>query len=1006
MIFPALAGALVLAAAVPSVGSVAGRRQTGDGAVEGRVISEVGAPLASASVRLAPAEGAGERQTESDRSGGFRIGFLHPGRYLLTVRRIGYRPSEPLLVDVVAGAPLRLSVVMQPVPVALDSLVVSAPRVSVSRETAEFPAGLTARELAILPTFNEARTLVAFVPGARPDQIWGGASAQANLYQLDGVRISHPGLGGDFLQPSVSWVEELEVRGLGAGAETGDFQGGIVNYVTKSGGNRHQGQLRLTGESHQLNGSNLSPREVGGELGRRVEIDGQARGPVVRDRLHYAGFAQFIGREQRQTNLVPQQASDLVEPAPGFDERKLLGKLTWRPGSGHVLTGSLGRLDLDGDPAGLTGFESPEAGTRQRFRTLIYSASWRYAPWTSGGLEARLGGYRSRDTRDPLGGHDLPSVQTLEDVDPLAYQNAPFRESRRPTSFDLVLTGARRINLAGASHELTVGGEVQFGGWDYSRLRTGGMTWRPFNRRQPPGWDPGLPSTWVSQGVIASSWGGETRLESSVTNSAVFLQDHVDLTSWLRISPGLRMGWWTGRLTPSGSGASFTAVQDHAIDPRIGVVVDLDRRGTFVAKAHWGRYHQGMFAAFFDRVEGADVFSDEQQWNYRGPPFGDPHARFSQAERDQLAAQGLFELVKTVSLSETGPAEGYRQPYVDQVVAGLEKTFGDAWKAQALFLRRRNRNMVALVDRNLGSNWTEFRDVVMQDRFFRSLFFGGEPLVLDRLWISNKDIIYWWTLLKSGVVQGEGYLPPGMSGAQADALTYDPDYVLTTVPEAKRELDQLQLMLEARYPTWWASGSATISRLEGNLNVVTGPDDYTSGGAGPWVRPNEQINFEGRLNNQSRLEVKLQAGGLLPWGFRAGAFATYYQGDRVTPTLTMNPLLLEMAIQEPGQTVLTPFRWWFLLSQAGHRVFVRPRGSYRYPSRTSLDLHLERSVPVRRGELVFSLDGFNVLASDALTEIQTSINGVLSALSGASEYGQPRGRVAPRTLRLGAGYRF
>jgi hypothetical protein len=100
-----------------------------------------------------------------------------------------------------------------------------------------------------------------------------------------------------------------------------------------------------------------------------------------------------------------------------------------------------------------------------------------------------------------------------------------------------------------------------------------------------------------------------------------------------------------------------------------------------------------------------------------------------------------------------------------------------------------------------------------------------------------------------------------MTREELDALTYNPDYVVTTVPDAKREFDQLQISLEACYPTWWAAASATVSELEGNFNVVTGPDDYTNGGPGPWVRPNEQINFFGPLNNQSRVEIKAQLGG-------------------------------------------------------------------------------------------------------------------------------------------------
>ena len=59
------------------------------GAVAGRVVSEVGEPLGGAEITLEPSEGGAARRVESDRTGAFRIGFLAPGSYLLSVRRIG-----------------------------------------------------------------------------------------------------------------------------------------------------------------------------------------------------------------------------------------------------------------------------------------------------------------------------------------------------------------------------------------------------------------------------------------------------------------------------------------------------------------------------------------------------------------------------------------------------------------------------------------------------------------------------------------------------------------------------------------------------------------------------------------------------------------------------------------------------------------------------------------------------------------------------------------------------
>src|SRR5688500_20284389 len=70
-----------------------------------------------------------------------------------------------------------------------------------------------------------------------------------------------------------------------------------------------------------------------------------------------------------------------------------------------------------------------------------------------------------------------------------------------------------------------------------------------------------------------------------------------------------------------------------------------------------------------------------------------------------------------VRLNEEGAVSNYRQPYIDQIVVGLEKSIGTRWKAEALYVSRRNRRLVALVDRNLATNYTAFTNLRVTNRF-------------------------------------------------------------------------------------------------------------------------------------------------------------------------------------------------------------------------------------------------------------------------------------------------
>jgi len=978
------------------------------GILGGRVHSEERVAVPLADIVAVHTDGFTRRQTNSDQQGVFRLGFLPPGSYRLTVRRIGFRPVVVNDVLVRAGRVESVVITLSTAALALEPLVVQAAAIQISTGDTEFGTRLTPRELSVLPLPNDARALVAFTPGARPDQIWGAATAQANNYQLDGVAVNHPGLGGDFLSPSTSWIEEIQVRGLGAGAEYGNFQGGIVNIVTKSGSNRLQGAFRTSAESWHLNATNLQVTELGSELSHRAEVDAQLRGPIVRDKLYFAVFGQVVDRGLRVLNKVRQVPGEFSPAEPGERERKFLAKLTWQPTPKDIFNGAVGRIDADGSRFGQDGFQSPEATLDRTSRTVFYNLSWQRTLSARSFLEVKLAGYDGTDRRDGYVGPGVPGIATLLEVSPRRYQNSIFRESREPSSIAFSAALDLYARIAGMEHHLKIGEERAFGHWNHQRLRNGGLTWRPGERLTPPVFDPAVPSTWVFSGVTTSSWGGEVDLASKVQNSAAFLQDYIQVTPWLSINPGLRWGTWVGQLrqNPAARGY-FTPVHDDALEPRLGIVADLSGNGTLVAKAHWGIFHQNMFAAFFDRAEGGNVYSNEERWEYTGAPFSDPRTTFTAAERN---ASSAWRKAQTIRLNEVGRVENFKEPYIEQGILGLEKAWGSRIKTEAVYVRRRNKNMVAVTDRNIANNYTFYENVTVMDRFFRPVTKDGKPVVLPKLAVSNEDIVYW---RDQSIPTGIFVIPPHFDGADGIArwlaLTYQPDNVLTNVPEANRRFDQLQLSATARYPSWWANVSGTITRLQGNLNSLTGTDDYTTSGAGPFVRLNEQANFFGNLNNQSEVEVKLATGGNLPFGFRGGAFVTYFSGDATTPTVTISDLLLEFALLEDPLSGVPPrpvgLRGYFFQTTAGQRIFVQPRGSYRYPSRTSLDLHLERGFGFGSTEVSLALDAFNALGANTISEIQTSVNGNLDP-DAFSLYGQTRQRVPPRTLRIGAGVRF
>jgi Carboxypeptidase regulatory-like domain len=972
-----------------------------------------GSPLSGVTVELVR-RGTVVQTAMTDSTGAFRIGGVAGGVYAVIGRLVGYQETLHEDVALPAGDVVTVRLTLEPAPVILPGVDVVLTPIEISRVDTEFGKTIQTEAIRSVPIGHDARDLVALTPGARAGHVWGGATAQANNYQLDGVSANHPGVGGDLIQPSVHWIESIEVRGLGAGAEHGNFQGGLINVITKSGTNRFQGGMRLSGESHRLNASSLEPAEIGSEIAARYDVEGEVRGPLLRDRLFYFLAGQWLQRDARFTNHLPGvEASH----APSLEERtegKFFGKLSWRPSGFHGLDASVAHTENRTEHWGLSGYETADATLRLDAPTTAYNVSWTSRFDAGISLDARFAHVERVETRSPYAGDDVPGVLTYGLNAPyLGYQNAPLRYHHAPSSTGGSVSMLVERTAAGLQHQLRIGAEHNAGAFTDQRTRNGGMTWRPPRSRRL---EPGDPATWFASSTpfVASVWGGEVDLHAEVESSALFAQSTIGLHRRVSISPGVRWGRWQGRLLPGGRAEdAFTAVEHAAPEARIGLILDLSDDHTFVAKAHWGRYHQSMIAQMFDRAAGGDVFSDEEMWFYRGTPFVDPATRFSRDQRDAMQADRTFTRENVITLTETGPAVDYHQPYVDQWIVGLEKTFSNVVKLEAVYVNRRNRNMVALVDRNRATNYTRFDRVTVFGLGGDALPFEGGTVQLKEVYLPNAPLLERLRCKATGLCPDAPNIP-GLSLADTARLTWDPDYVLTNVPDARRAFDQFQFVLSVLQPRWSLTASAVVTSLEGNLDNVTGYDDPSGFGAGPYVRVNEGVNSFGTLPNFADRELKVVLFGDLPWSMRGGLFWNYASGDHWAPYFTLASGAYTFRLFDTGE----PLDPAFFYTLEGHRTFVGPRGLQQHEPRAQFDLHLERTFGAGSRSWTVSLDLFNLIDSGSITEVNRSVNRGQNYYPGTQQfegfrviepgefYRAVRQRVPPRTLRLGTRIAF
>lgn len=954
------------------------------GVLQVTVTDSDGGVLPGVTLEAAQADGSNRRRTTSDVTGQAVLPALPPGTYMLEASLEGFSTARREGLPVRVGMVRRVEIALALGAVA-DVVTVVADRPLIETSTTEISTRVDAEATERLPISRQATDLVKFTPGGSNTALWGGSTSQANSYKLDGVSVNQPGFGGDFLLPNVDWIEELQVRGLGAGAEYGNFQGGLINIVTKSGGNDLKGSLRLNLEDESLNSSNLDTFEAGVEDDQRFEVNANLAGPLKQDRLFYFVSAQRVEGDVKIVDIVNSTADQVafLNAQQERTETKLLAKLTWQPTETGQVTAVLGYDDVETENRGLDSFTAVEAAVTQESPSSFYNLAWSGSLGSNKVFEVKLSGYDGDDDRLPKNG-DTPAVRILGG-DRETFENAVFTRLQRPQSTALAASLEGYFQTGSVNHRLKVGGEIDEGSWREQRIRNGGFSWRPELGDGP--FDPNDSSTW---GFISSDWGSGIDLNADTLNSALYVQDYLDLSKRLRLSAGLRYGLWEGDLTP-GFGDGFSrsdslqAIDDEAIDLRLGAVIDFAEDGRWIGKVHWGRYHQSLFALLFDRTEGGNVFQDEEYWDWVGPGLPDPNRVYTTDERDQF-----FELFDRVSTGgEVGPVFDYEQPFVDQLVVSLEHAFNNRFKLGFTYVNRENDEIVALIDRNQATNYTEFRNVEVLD--FRSgdpvLDASGNPLVLSRVFVGNDDIIR------------RGWAP-GLSDAEVAALTYEEDLVLTNASDARREMDQFQLTLEGRTERYDFTASLVYTDLVGDFFSVSGYSDPSGTGAGFLVRPNESINVFGDLPGVSEWEAKLRLTVDLPWKLRGGLYAEYTSGEAFTPIYEIDNRNHDF-VAENGEF----FSFRHFTNVNGEDIFLEGRGSRELDASTLVDLHLDRLFRFGDFDLIVGFDIFNLFNDDAVRDLQEVVN-EQDAGDPTTLFGAPRRRTAPRATRLYASLKW
>lgn len=309
--------------------------QTFTGAVSGTARDSSGAALPAVQLTLINV-GTGEKRTESTNAdGGYVFPSVPPGRYRLEAEHQNFKKlvRTGVVVEVGQTSVIDLALAVGEV---VETVEVSEATPLIQPATSSLGQVVDNRKILELPLVGRNTLgLVALTAGTVPMGNFGGIPARGNAYQqgffstsgsqvlttealIDGVPVNGAVFVAPAYVPVVDAVQEFKVQTSNVPAEFGRTGGGVVNVVTKSGGNQLHGSVYEFLRNDHLDANDFfnagRPKphnpfnQFGASAGGPITIPGIYSG---RNRsfwfFNYEGLRESRGQTQLMTIPTPAQ---------------------------------------------------------------------------------------------------------------------------------------------------------------------------------------------------------------------------------------------------------------------------------------------------------------------------------------------------------------------------------------------------------------------------------------------------------------------------------------------------------------------------------------------------------------------------------------------------------------------------------------------------------------------------------------------------------------------------
>jgi Carboxypeptidase regulatory-like domain/TonB-dependent Receptor Plug Domain len=376
------------------------------GSIEGTVTDPNGAVVPGVEVTITSAAGAtGFRRTATtDQNGFYRVQQIPPGSYNVTTAAaagFGAGTANNVLVALGRSTPVNFTLAAGGQSVSVD---VAADNITIDPTGNKLQTNITAKTAELLPKGTNFTSLLQIAPSVRAEPLGGGfqidgASGSENTFIIDGQEVSNFRTGTLNTNNNIpfQFVQEVQVKSSGFEAEFGGATGGVINVVTKGGGNEFRGEAGIEFNTQRLNGNprpflNLTTYNTGVAgsanvvLPEYIPVDKDQgtnffpfvslSGPVMKDKMwFFVSYAPQYINAQRTVRLYGPGAVDrnpanrqfVSSNTYNFEQKNeyAFGRLDWQPFQSLRLNASYlwNPIDILGNLPGVSPFGTVPALT-------------------------------------------------------------------------------------------------------------------------------------------------------------------------------------------------------------------------------------------------------------------------------------------------------------------------------------------------------------------------------------------------------------------------------------------------------------------------------------------------------------------------------------------------------------------------------------------------------------------------------------------------------------------